>query len=186
MQFGKEALTIWQASRGRAGKAVQSLYPYASAADRFYFESPVESSDSIELAIAELAERLAEKLEAKDLQGSILRMWIGYEDEPEELVEREFAKPMQTAASIRFAAAMLFKTSKPVASLRLQLPNLRRANRKQQKLYVARTDSADALKGAVGQVQKVYGGDVIKLGSEIKLPRRQLVLRAWKDATGWA
>ncbi|MEZ0326211.1 MAG: hypothetical protein ACAH95_09910, partial [Fimbriimonas sp.] len=75
---------------------------------------------------------------------------------------------------------------KPVTSLRILLPNLRKANRKQQKLYVARTDSSDALKSAVGQVQKVYGGEVIKLGSEISLPRRQRVLRAWKDATGWA
>ncbi len=185
MQFGREALTIWQAARGRSGKPVEAQYPHASVAFRIYFESAIESTETIDLAISEIAGQLAEKLEARDLQSSMMRLWIGYENEPEELIEREYAKPMQSANSIRFAAAMLFKAEKPVASLRIQLPNLRRANRQQQKLYVARTDSTDALKSAVGQVQKLYGGEVIKLGSDIHLSRRQRVLRAWKDATGW-
>ncbi|MEZ0326355.1 MAG: hypothetical protein ACAH95_10655, partial [Fimbriimonas sp.] len=137
-QFGKEALTIWQAARGRAGKPVQPLYPHAALGARIYFESPVEALETIETAIEEIAVELAKKLEARDLQGSNMRLWIGYEEEPEELLEREFTKPMHSATSLRFAASTLFKTEKPVTSLRIQLPNLRKANRKQQKLYVAR------------------------------------------------
>ncbi|HSI74184.1 MAG TPA: hypothetical protein VK934_13490, partial [Fimbriimonas sp.] len=185
-QFGKEALTIWQACRGKAGDPVLPLYPEASLADRFYFESPVDNREPIEAALQVLARRLAKKLVARDLQGSILRLWMGFEGESELLVEGEFAKPMQSTGSIRTATSLLCQPKKPLASIRVQMPQLRRTDRKQQSLYVARTDSESVVRGAVGQVQKVFGSEAIKLGSEIRLPRRQLVLRAWKDATGWA
>jgi nucleotidyltransferase/DNA polymerase involved in DNA repair len=184
-QFGKEALAIWQSARGGAGSPIFARYPEASIADRFYFESPVDTREPVAHAIEMLAERLSAKLQAKDLQGSILRLWIGQEDGCEISFEREFSKPMQSAASIRFGCSRLLNIEKPVTSVRLQLPRLIRANRQQQQLYVARTDSQNAARGAIGQVQKVFGSDAIKLGSDIKLPRRQLVLRAWKDATGW-
>jgi DNA polymerase IV len=185
-QFGREALTIWQACRGAAGAQVLPIYPEFAVSARFYFDSPVNTRDPIEAALQVIARRLAKKLSTKDLQGSIIRLWMGFEDEPELLVQREFAKPMQSTASLRMAASMLCQPKKPLVSIRVQMPQLRKANRKQQSLYVARTDSENVVRGAVGQVQKVFGSDAIKLGSEMKLPRRQLVLRAWKDATGWA
>jgi DNA polymerase-4 len=184
--FGQEALTIWQASRGKSSEAVRALYPEASLADRFYFESPVHQREQIEAALQVLARRLSKRLTDKDLQGSILRLWLGIEDEPEVLVEREFAKPMQSTTSLRFALCTLCEPKKPLTSLRVLMPQLTRAHRKQQNLYVARTDSVPVFRGAVKQVQKVFGSEAIKLGSEMKLSRRQLVLRAWKDATGWS
>lgn len=231
-QFDKEALVIWQAARGRAGEAVRALYPRAVLGERVCFESAVESREAIDAALDELARRVSEKLVDRDLQGSVLRLWVEGESfgglgerecrmgsqapEPSRVrlrrtsdrnvrptavaltdvqaldntplspVEREFAKPMQSFASVRFALSLMCQPKEPVVSLRVQLPGLKAANRKQQRLYVARTDSQDTLEHAVGRVKKLYGEEVILRGSELKLPRRVMVLRAWKDATGWS
>jgi DNA polymerase IV len=183
-QFGQEALTIWQASRGSAGTAVRALYPDATVSDRVYFESPVETRQGVEETILTLSERLGNRLQSADLQGNFLRLWLTDEDGREFFSEREFAKPMQSAFSIRFAALLMACLDRPLTGIRLQMPHLRKANRKQQELYVARSDD-HAVKSVVRQVKSLYGEDALRLGAEIPLSRRQRLRRVWKEATGW-
>ncbi len=185
-QFGQQALTIHLAATGRGGDPVVGIYPEATASERFYLQSPVECTDAIEQALSWLAMRLVHHLEARDLQSTRMRLWLSYEDEPDELRERVFAKPMQGEESILFAARMLSTAAKPVTGLRIQLPELVKASRKQPGLYSMRTDSERAVQDSIRQIRKLYGEAAVRKGSEIPLSRRQCLLRAWKDATGWA
>jgi len=184
-QFGKEALIIHSASRGRGGDAVLPLFPNASISDRIYFESPVENCAQIDHALDSLSKRLGKRLSKSDLHSTHMRLHLGLEDDVD-VREREFSKPLLGPGGIRFAANLLSEIDKPVAFIRIELLNLSKAGRKQNELYCMRTDSQDVIDQSVRKVQKLFGEVAVRRGNEIPLSRRQRLLRAWSNATGWA
>jgi nucleotidyltransferase/DNA polymerase involved in DNA repair len=184
-QFGTEGLVIHACSRGRGGDSVKPIYPEAMFADRLYFESPVDNLEQIEVALNELSRRLGARMQDRELQCSNLRLMIGFEDH-EEVRERQFSKPIHSPLGLCFALKQMGCYDQSVSYLRVQLLELSQADRKQNSLYVMRSDSRGVLEQSVHQVQKAFGHESVRLAGDIPMSRRQRLLRAWKDVTGWA
>lgn len=185
-QFGKEAHLISAAAEGRAGEAVQPLYPRGAIAERCFFEAPVADREVLENSVRRIADRLGGLLQRSEKQSSRLRLSIELESGAAVVRERQCSKPIYSGYGIAFVAIPFLEISEPAVSLRIQLFDLEKADRKQGSLYISRTDSEDVVQSQLRQVQKTFGHDAVKQGRDIPLSRRQQLLRAWQHATGWS
>jgi hypothetical protein len=183
-QFGVEAELIRVCALGRGGTAVQAHYPDGSTAERCLFESPVDNLESIYRSLDLLAENIGNRLTALDLVTTHLRLNVILE-ESIETFERTFSKSLQSSQNIRFAARLLAEFQQPIMGLRLEALELHKSERRQNSLYIARSDSESVIDRSIGKLQKLYGEAALTRGSQIALTRRQLLMRTWKDATGW-
>ena len=205
-QFGEESISIHRAAHGGVAEKVRALYPLRCVSARFSFESPVESLESLENGMSVLARKLSERLLADDMQGCDLRVDVGFDEGPGETLERNFAKPMRSAASVLFGLKQTFRQlpdgvcdapePRPrrgrsemqarIVSLRVQMPNLVHATRKQSNLYTLKSQERlhDA-EIAFTQMRQTFGSDAVLSAAQMPEPRRKRVLKAWKDALGW-
>jgi DNA polymerase-4 len=207
-QFGEAGLTIAQAARGGQYEPVRALYPLNSLRECFFFESPVEDWQALGAAISLLADRIDRRIEG--LQSSNVELSIESEDGTVDVYARRFTKPIHNRLSAVAALRLLLDAwnaslspleepggvppvaspslaggSGPiaVAALRVTLTELEPLRQRQRPLFDARV--RPAAEAAVRYVQNTFGEGAIRLGSTIELPRRELVLREWRRATGW-
>ena len=185
-QFGAESHIIYAAARGRGGEQVKARYPLGSISDRICFESPVDDLQILEHAVGQLSNRMGELLQRKEMQSSSI--YIRLETESGNIIQRhrQCSKPIYNSRGISFYATPFLESDEPLVSVRLQLSDLAKVNRKQNSLYVSRTENEDTVKTTLQQVKKSFGSTVVRQGSEISLTRRQQLLRVWKHATGWS
>lgn len=192
-QFGTDGLRIYQAAWGGCFESVEAVYPRNAIQERFAFDEAVESEEVFERGLEELAKRLSKKLREKDLEGSHLKVWIEHEEASTTMMERTFTKPMQTWRSIlaglkavSFPSLLVADGScRGVEQVRVQMPNLTKAKRRQTDLYGALAEKAAGNATALSQVRQVFGDYAVRLASEVVEPRRKRLLKVWKDATGW-
>jgi DNA polymerase-4 len=77
-------------------------------------------------------------------------------------------------------------TRRRIVLLRVQMPNLTRATRKQGNLYTLRSQERFApAETAFDQMRKTFGTDAVLSAAQMPEARRRRVLKAWKDAIGW-
>ena len=201
-QFGDDAVTIYRAIRGGCVEPVQAMYPLSCAAARFRFDDPTDSLEAIDNALIRIASSLGKRLMDADLQGCDLRLVLATE-EGDLSVEHRYAKPMQSKASVLFCLRRLvegqidrpdqtIESDRPSEltnrwlSIRVQMPNLTRAKRKQANLYTWKaTDQKQAADFAMSQLHKTFGLDSVVLANQIVDSRHKRVLKVWKDAIGW-
>lgn len=185
-QFGNEAHHILSATLGRAGEPVQSMYPQGTIANRLCFESSVEDGQVLEHSLRKLSGRLGELMQRTEQQSSLIRVTLEFENGEQIQRERQCSKPIYSANGIISVAGQFLQIHQPVTALRIQLCELSKVDRKQNSLYVSRTESIDAVASSIKQVRKTFGTTVVRQGSEIPRTRRQELLRAWRNATGWS
>jgi hypothetical protein len=188
-QFGGHALTIWNALRGQVNQAVQAIYPEKSAADRTYFPAPVEDIVVVDNSLLKLANRLASRLQGNDLFGATMKLILEFEDRDPTIAERTFTKPLHDRRSLYFASKRLYDSlnnEQPVAAIRISLPELHHKVHHQESFdqleLRQKLQRADTV---VKCVRKSYGDAAIKIAGDVQVPRRQLVLKEWRNATGW-
>jgi len=188
-QFGGHAVTIWNALRGQVNQAVQAIYPEKSAADRIYFANPVEDMAVVENTLLKLANQLASRLLGNDLFGATMKLTLEFEDQDPTIAERTFTKPLHDRRSLYFASKRLYDSlnnEQPVAAIRISLPELHHKVHHQESFdQLELREKLQRADTAIRCVRKSYGDASIKIAGDIQVPRRQLVLKEWRNATGW-
>ena len=188
-QFGNDAIVIWNALRGGQGEEVRASYPDSYVADRMYFQIPIEDIAAVEHSLLRLSERISSQLQGKDLFGSTMKLTLEFEEGSSEAV-RNFTKPLHDRRTIYFAARRLFESlevEQPLSALRIAVPDLRHKVRHQETFdQLAIKEKLSRAETAVRCVRKSYGDSSIQIAGHIQIPRRQLVLKEWRNATGWS
>lgn len=98
-QFGQDAIFIAKAARGDFMGPPRAMYPKDSLIESLIFESPVDSLETVDLALKELAQRVATRLSTKSLQGQELEVSIETEDNQTQKQKRRFSKPIHNPPS---------------------------------------------------------------------------------------
>jgi len=200
-QFGREGLLIHQAAKGGVFQRVRAVYPKDSVSTRMRFEGGLDNREALYPALQQLAENLAELLMEREAQANELTAIIETE-EGEKALHRKFMKPMQTLRAIYAGLKLLIDpifdcgASAPLSRealqrfscIRIKLSNLKPAERFQCELSGAHSASerSSSTNAAFNHIRTVFGDHAIEVASERKEPRRKLLMRAWKHATGWS
>lgn len=197
-QFGGDAVTIRRCLQGGCSEPVAPAYPERCFSARFRFDAPTDSLEAIDGALVRLAGQLGRRLAEDDLQGCELHV-VAVREEGDERICRRYAKPIQGQASLLFCLRRLVverlarlpeDAGEPMnrwAEIRVRMPNLQPAKRKQANLYTWKaSDQRQAAEHAVGQLHQAFGLDSIMKASDVAEPRRKRVLKVWKDAIGWS
>ncbi len=189
-QFGVASTHIKMCARGRYFEPVEAVYPPRSIAERIPFEGLVEDTQTLDAAIRELALAMSLRLSKEDKQGKDVVVTFEHETLNATVRRRVFSKPIQNFASALASLRLLIARppDEPILAIRVRIENVSESKRIQQEL-TGRTTSADRERGAMAafrHIRTTFGDRAIITGGEIVEPRRKQVLRAWKDATGWA
>lgn len=188
-QFGDEALPIYQSCRGGVFQPVEATYPPGAILAHRRFDSPLIDAATRDLNVAYLARKLSRQLIETDRQGRTLELLLEDEEGNRERLMRRFGKPMQSARSVEVALALLLgKANKPLSAIYARMPDLEAAPRFQKELDGGATTAErnNLVDAAFSHIRTVFGDGAIQVAAQIVQPRRTAVLRAWKDATGWA
>jgi len=197
-QFGNDAVTIHRCLRGGHSEPVQAAYPPRCLSARFRFDDPTDSLEAIDSALLRLAGQLGRRLAEDDLQGCDLHV-IAVGEEGDLRIERRYAKPIHGQGQLLFCLRRLVEecvsdqsamSAEPMnrwSEIRVRMPNLQPAKRKQANLYTWKaSDQKQAAEHAIGQLHKVFGLESIVRAADIAESRRKRVLKVWKDAIGWS
>ena len=188
-QFGDRAVEISNILQGKQSQKVQAIYPERFVGERFYFPEPIDDIHVLDAAILKVAGRLGERLQADDLFGARLRLTVEFEGAPMVALERLFTKPLHDRRSIFFAVKRMVSTlplDQPIKGFRVALPELERRIRHQHSFdSLMIKEKVDRAETALKCVRKSFGDLSIVTGDQVKIPRRQRVLKEWRDATGW-
>lgn len=183
-QFGEAALGIYQAARGGIHQPVRPLYPRNSICERLYFESPVDELEPVHTAIAELAGKIAARLDGR--QGKNLELVVEREEGDPIAVGRHFTKPVFNTVTAKSAMRLLLpEATDKIAytGLRVTLKDLEECPARQQN-FIAGDSRPEAL-SALNSIQNTFGSQAVCLAGDVVAPRRERVLKAWRQAVGW-
>lgn len=184
-QFGESAHRIVVAAQGKTCDQIAPLYPPRATVETLHFAAPINDLLTLEKATDTLAHRLSRKI--KGQQAGLAILTAEREDGSEHTLQRPYNRPLHTSdriqASLAYLAAELQKNCPDMVRLTAQLDQLEPHKSSQQDLFVAasRTDSQAALES----LKSAFGKQSIVLASEIEAPRREQVLKVWRNATGW-
>lgn len=184
-QFGQSAFSIITAARGETHDQVASLYPPKAVTQTIAFEAPIKDELTLLSAAEHLSKQLAKKIVSQ--QSGLVILTAELEDSSERSLCRPYNRPVHCAdrirASLAFLTSELQKTCPDIVRLTARLDKLEPIKSSQQNLFVAtsRTDSRTVL----NSLKSALGSQSIILASEIEAPRRDQVLKVWRNATGW-
>lgn len=185
-QFPQDGLLIARAAQGRAGEGVEPLYPPDSISEVFRFDGPVQDFQIAERALMPMAERMGERLSGK--QALVLDLSLDIDEHPplsisHALKHPVYDRPSVFTAMIRLWRQLLAKVANPILGLWAKLLQLEPAHSLQNRLFESRRSNGDV--SAVNALRLAYGENAITLAGNMRISRREQVLQAWKDATGW-
>lgn len=189
-QFGKDALTIRQAALGRLYQPVEPTYPPDSLSESLALEGGANNSQSIDDALGLLAGRLGERLISAERQSRELKLFVEMESGQLLALKRRFNKPIRCRLSALASLRLLLPADldEPVVRLRALVPALERAPKLQRSLEGRLGDTGrkgEAVEIALKSVRTVFGDQAVVEGRHLNQPRRVLVIREWKESTGW-
>lgn len=187
-QFGLEGgLWLEQCLAGGGSRPLESQFPRDALADRVVFPHPVDTTEPLEFAMQLLAKRLGEQLAGRELQAhQIRRSWV-MESGKKSHRDRTFMKAIQNERGMISVVRLLAEPfpDERVCELRVQLPSLEKAQRVQSAFSSITGDKPASASAAFHYVREVYGDQAVLRASEVEIPRRRRVLKAWAEATGW-
>jgi nucleotidyltransferase/DNA polymerase involved in DNA repair len=190
-QFPEEALIIQQAANGAWSEAVLPLYPLHSRADRFVFSPAIDDAERLERAFRRLAKCFAQHLSDRDEQGNILELWVHFEGkEAAFATSRTFSRPLSRAREILTGLLLLYSpgeagTEASITEIRLRMRDLKPTSRRQTMLPGLPLRDEQAGEVALARIRQKFGQGAVLRATEVQLPRRKAVLKAWGDAVGW-
>lgn len=185
-QFGEAAMAIRSAANGRSSEPVHPRFPLDSVVIKRAYEGGLENLESVLFALESHAKACAFALSARSMMGAKLEIEIEHEDRVVSR-RRTFSRPIRSAREALSALTRLVgEPSEPVLSLTIRMPSLVKSEERQAGLFVSRIPGDDiSANRAVERVRGVFGDRSVLRASEIAVPRRVRVLRAWSHATGW-
>lgn len=185
-QFDSLGMAIHSAARGGQIDPVVTNYPPDTIAVRVYMESPWEDTELRDADLKTLASRMGRALVDKDRAARCLELILVDEQGEQAHRERTFSKPLRTGFQIFTALRGLAEEVFPAIEARARVRRLEKAPARQFELARMKVAGvSDSMSDAVEGVRAKFGTASVMAGSEVKLPRRKVVLRAWCDATGW-
>lgn len=189
-QFGELAFDLKRMTLGGGSAFVEAVFPANCLAERFYFEVPAETVETLEYGAQQVAAKLGSTLRADDASGRQVELFLEREDGPPEIRRRTFAKPIAGAALLMSALRLMLNEvpAQPVTAIRVRLPDIERSKRVQFGLdgERSRRDQAASMEAAIDTARKAYGASAVQLASAINEPRYKKVRRAYSAANGWA
>jgi nucleotidyltransferase/DNA polymerase involved in DNA repair len=189
-QFGNEAIEIKRHAMGGGSITVRAFYPPNSITESFRYEGAPETYECFELGLKKTSDQVAEKLAEDDLVGERLDLFLEHEQGQITHCGRTFSKPYHSPKSLWSNVRLLVPSANTnqVLGLRLRAGDLRKLDRIQMEfeIGVVKSHRQEKASSALRQIHGVFGQESMKLGSQIQNSRRQRVLRAWRDANGWA
>lgn len=185
-QFGEQVYAIHQAARGGYCEPVKPIYPPDALADRFAFPGGTESWETILEGAQTWGTRIGKRLQRQSVEGAKVRLTLEFEDGPPKTFARTFAKPVKCSRSAFMGLRLMLEgqIDRPLAAIRILLPDLRKVQTYQPSLFDA-AKVETRIQPALNHVRTVFGDKAIELGTQREEPRRVKVLRMWKHATGW-
>lgn len=188
-QFAEHAPLIHSASIGGVSASVNAIYPKARVLGSIEFEGGADSPETLDRGIRELGSRIAAMLMRRDSVSYHLQLELEYLDGSTETRQRVFAKPISNLASATMALRLLSgeRFRQPIVRLNARIDKLEPAQKGQYELdgRTAATFQAVHLGNAFRSIHTSFGRQAIVSGGAIPLSRRERVLKAWKEATGW-
>ncbi len=187
--FGDIAHELELACRGRGDAHVEALYPPQSITTRFMFENPVDSLETFDLGLKQLAERLSKRLLDEDGFSECLELCLEFEDGQIVSVSRNFARSIHTTREALAALRLILKVPPKAAIIGMQarLKDVKRSRRVQAPLAFSNiTDGKDERsKLALAHLKEAFGTQAVQFGSELEGPRWKQVRRAYRVVNGW-
>jgi hypothetical protein len=186
-QFGVRAARIRDAVIGGPFEAVRAVYPEDRAL--VIVQEPGDASDEEQLSrmILSAAKRLEAQLSGRDRFGVEVELACELRSGRRMTRRRIFTKPIARARAAEVAIRLLMpKIEDDVSEIRVEVSRLERIVRTQRPLEGSFSDErAVSTSMAFATLRKAFGDQAIQVASEVAVPRRTQVLRAWSDATGW-
>ncbi len=185
-QFGKDGLLIHQAAHGRLGDPIRPNYPHQVIERSRTFDGCCADRHTLASAMAEIADDLGAALRNLDLLAGSTETVMELESGLMIRRVRKLPRPSDSLApSLQYQLGQAQITT-PVASLRVTVPDLWPVPAVQRTLDGAeRLEAERAAESSVRGLCAMYGDSAVRPAGKIELPRRNQVLRAWKDANGW-
>ncbi|MCA9413990.1 MAG: hypothetical protein KC944_22440 [Candidatus Omnitrophica bacterium] len=186
-QFGPIGSIVYQSSRGGIIQLVEPDYPRSTIGCRHYLAAPWETVEHRDEDLRRMAAMLAKPLVDADQAARTLTLTLVSEDGAKLESERIFSRPLRTGHQI-FTALQSACGVEPIQAIevRARLTELESSRARQYELAQLRADSpTETMRDAIENVQAAFGSNAVVAAADWKQPRRQLVLKAWKDATGW-
>ncbi len=189
-QFGRGAFLIVETANGRALDPPSPNYPQSAVSERVLFGGPVNDSLLVEAAVDEITASLAIELCTRDMTASAVTVYFERESAVPLSLERNFAKPVAAATPLRVAVKSLWSKahlSFAPTGIRVLLRGLKRAPRGQKSLLgmIGQAEKERSCDASVRTLQCAFGERSVMRAVDLAVPRRELVLRAWRRATGW-
>lgn len=190
-QFGQSASKVQALARGLYRPLPSPLYPPDSLEVRVTFDGVVTDRLVLGQAMERLARECSRALESsgKVAEGAFL---VLEQDEGNPVsTSRQFSRPVGqqgplAAALYQMVESLSREASRPTCA-RVVLTRLK-PSPFVQKLLVAGNDRREQDRKAnqmVQATQAAFGAGAIVTGSQVKVTRREEVIRTWKRATGW-
>lgn len=189
-QFGRDAFLIHEAARGRALDAVVPGYPREAVSARVAFDCPLTDRLQLEEAVNRVCAELSSELCSRDATAEELAVFFEPENGPPIVSRRKLGKPVQAATPLRVAVHALWSNvplASPPVAVKVLLSGLKKAPRGQVSLHglAGKEERSRSCDVSVRCLRAAFGEETVKKAVELKVPRRELVLRVWKRATGW-
>jgi len=189
-QFDRRGLELHRAARGFGDAKVSASYPPDSVSARQFFSGGLSDRQILENGLVKLSAELGQLLREKDAQAKWVDVIFELDQSPPFTVGRNFSKHLHSPGGLLSGLALMTRElpDGEIVGIRVRLREMHKSSRVQQSLHSinAKTERNSSVVHALSLVKSTFGENVILLGSEIEEPRRKRVLRAWKDATGWA
>ncbi|MES1147118.1 MAG: DNA polymerase ligase N-terminal domain-containing protein [bacterium] len=184
-QFGSAALMISGAASGRWGDEVQAVFPANRLSEPFFFDEPIADSQTLQVALDQVSEKLANRLAGHQTGRMTLR--IDCEGGVRMAAARDFKRPVYDLGGIRAAvhtlAAMDGGPASPITNFVVDLGGIEPVRVQQTSFFLAKDRPLPDAN--IAAIQAALGENAVVKATEIKRTRRELVLKEWRHATGW-
>ncbi len=191
-QFGQKGLTVWQSVRGGVHEPIKAEWPTEGFSRAVAFgASAVDNRLLFEHALDRLAQKASAELSLRAKNAQSVRLTVFDEDGKWVSDQRAFVKPVQTQKHLSVILNRMFdglELTQAVMRIQASFLDLRDQGAYQQSLE-GRTNKEErtaSVETALKSVRSSQGRASVQMGSDIVLPRREKVLRAWRHAIGWS
>lgn len=184
--FGDEGARIRLWAQGSDPTRVLPLYPPDEVRAAFHFPQPARLDAEMEPALLSLAQTLSESLREKNLAANEVELETHFEDGTVRGAKRAFTRPMQSLGALLTGLRLTLRRisiEQGISALYVRLEDVRPAGQAQRALRD--DESANGCEQALLRLKKVFGSEAIKTAAQMEPQRRDLLLRAWRDSTGW-
>lgn len=185
--FGRDGINIYNACLGRLNSPVRAIYPPGMIAERVYFESSVNDLETIERASSDLALKLVKRL--AQIDSATTKICLKCDTDVGTVATyRTYVKPIYAVGSARQAIMGLLLSHKCINLLciKAEATGLCKASIVQERLFdIADKSGRHKLEVAMSTLKSTFGDGAVTLASEAAKTRRQRLMEAWKNATGW-